>query len=69
MKNPGDEAPPIPPFNPKCLSGPEGMPIPLYEDVQVIPLRPLASINNLLSGSEIVTTFTGTSHKVSEQQV
>ena len=60
-----DEAPPVPPFNPQCLSGPESMP-PLYEEVQVIALRPLASGNHPQSGPEDVTTFTGTSHKVSE---
>ena len=62
-----DEAPPIPPFNPQCLSGPEDMPQPpLYEDLQVIALRPLASENLSQPGPEDVTTFIGTSNEVSE---
>ena len=61
-----DEAPPIPPFNPQCLSGPEDMPPPLYEDVQVIALRPLASGSHSQSGPEDVTTFIGASNEVSE---
>ena len=61
-----DEAPPIPPFNPQCLSDPEDMPTPLYEEVQTIASRPLASGKHSQSGPEDVTTFTGASNEVSE---